>query len=72
VSVSREYECGHFAPRATIEINGRPVIGQPYTEVLPPTHVGGERSSCMFALSETMVVLNAGRVAATPAARADR
>jgi hypothetical protein len=51
------YSVFFFAPRSLIELNGRRVAGQPYTEVLPPTHVGGARSSCMFALSETMVLL---------------
>jgi hypothetical protein len=52
------YSVFFFTPRAAIELNGRRVNGQPYTEVLPSTHVGGERSSCMFALSETMVLLD--------------
>jgi hypothetical protein len=52
------YSVFFFTPRATIEINGRRVDGQPYTEAIPSTHVGGERSSCMFALSETMVLLH--------------
>jgi hypothetical protein len=47
-----------FTPSATIERNGHRVDGQPYSEVLPSTHIGGERSSCMFALSETMVTLD--------------
>ncbi len=58
-----------FASGATIEFNGRHVDGRPYTEVIPPTHIGGERSSCMFALSETMVLCAPG---ATPVAHADR
>ena len=52
------YSVFFFAANATIELNGRRVNGQPYTEVLPSTHIGGERSSCMFALSETMVLCN--------------
>jgi hypothetical protein len=52
------YSVFFFTPSATIEINDRRVIGQPYTEVSPSRHIGGERSSCMFALSETMVLLD--------------
>jgi hypothetical protein len=63
------YSVFFFASNATIERNGRRIDGRPYTEVLPSTHIGGERSSCMFALSETMVLCD---VAPTTAARADR
>jgi hypothetical protein len=58
LAIADFYSVFFFTPSATIELNGRRVDGLPYTEVLPPTHIGGERSSCMFALSETMVLLD--------------
>ncbi|MBV7326894.1 hypothetical protein KFU94_01270 [Chloroflexi bacterium TSY] len=37
------------------KINDPPVPGQPYTRHPWKKSIGGERSSCVFALAETMI-----------------
>jgi hypothetical protein len=46
-----------FASRATITVNGSAVPGEPYTTTQWDRSIGGERSSCVFALAETMTLV---------------
>jgi hypothetical protein len=46
-----------FADRATITCNGLPVKGQPYQRDIWQASIGGNRSSCVFALAETMIMV---------------
>jgi hypothetical protein len=51
-----------FAEMATIQINDRDVIGAPYKRDIWRPSIGGERSSCVFALAETMVMVSSSQV----------
>jgi hypothetical protein len=46
-----------FAERASIEVDGEPCPGAPYTVDIWKATIGGERSSCVFALAETFLRL---------------
>ena len=49
------YSLLFFAEEAGISLNGKPVAGKPYvTDIWKPS-IGGDRSSCVFALSETFI-----------------
>ncbi len=49
------FSCLFFAPSAQIIFNGHLVEGEPYTVDIWKPSLGGERSSCVFALSETFI-----------------
>lgn len=54
-----------FTDRATISWNGQPVAGRPYQRDIWRKSIGGDRSSCVFALAETVIKpppLGAGEV----------
>ena len=44
-----------FADRASIEVNGRKVSGEPYPNEAWARNLGEPHSSCVFALAETMI-----------------
>ncbi len=46
-----------FAEQATIEVDGHPCTGAPYLVDTWKTSIGGQRSSCVFALAETFMRL---------------
>ena len=46
-----------FAQQATITIDGQPCQGEPYERDIWAPTIGGLRSSCVFALAETMTLL---------------
>jgi hypothetical protein len=46
-----------FADSATITCNGLPVKGQTYQRDIWQASIGGNRSSCVFALAETMIMV---------------
>ena len=46
-----------FTDNASITCNGQPVKGQPYQRDIWRASIGGERSSCVFALAETMIMV---------------
>lgn len=45
----------NFAEAATIEFNGRRIPGEPYPVTIWQASIGGDRSSCVFALAETLL-----------------
>jgi hypothetical protein len=45
-----------FAARATVSLNGRQILGEPYPIMDWDRSIGGERSSCVFAFAETMTL----------------
>ena len=45
-----------FTWMATIQINGQLCPGQPYARDIWQPSIGGQRSSCVFALAETMIL----------------
>ncbi len=45
----------NFAGQATLTLNGRAVAGLPYQRNIWQSSIGGDHSSCVFALAETMV-----------------
>ena len=49
------YSCLFLAHTAQIMFNGHLVEGEPYTVDIWKPSLGGERSSCVFALSETFI-----------------
>ena len=49
------YSYLYFTWDATITLNGRQIPGEPYPRDIWEPTIGGERSSCVFALSETFV-----------------
>lgn len=55
------YSCLFFAHSAQIMFNGHPVEGEPYRVDIWKPSLGGKRSSCVFALSETFIEAD-GRV----------
>jgi hypothetical protein len=46
-----------FVDEAEITFNGQPVKGRPYSRDIWRKSIGGNRSSCVFALAETMIQL---------------
>lgn len=46
-----------FTDNASINCNGQLVKGQPYQRDIWRASIGGERSSCVFALAETMIMV---------------
>jgi len=46
-----------FTDSATISLNGQPVAGQPYQRDIWRPSIGGDRSSSVFALAETMIMV---------------
>lgn len=62
VIASGEFSEGHehftilcFTDEAWIEVGGKPVPGRPYPRDIWKPSIGGERSSCVFALAETFL-----------------
>ena len=49
-----------FAEEASITLNGQPVDGRPYVRDIWRKSIGGDRSSCVFALAETMIKVPQG------------
>ena len=49
------FSCLFFACSAQIMCNGHLIPGDPYTVDIWQSSLGGERSSCVFALSETFI-----------------
>jgi hypothetical protein len=49
------YSLLFFAESARISVNGRAVPGAPYLRDIWKSSIGGERSSCVVALSETFI-----------------
>jgi hypothetical protein len=47
-----------FTNSAAITCNGRPIMGQPYQRDIWQASIGGQRSSCVFALAETMIMIS--------------
>jgi len=47
-----------FTDSAAITVNGQPVEGQPYQRDIWQASIGGDRSSCVFALAETMIMVS--------------
>ncbi len=45
----------HFAEGSTITLDGRSIEGGPYLRDIWRVSIGGDRSSCVFALSETFI-----------------
>jgi hypothetical protein len=46
-----------FTDEASVELDGKRVEGRPYPRDIWKPSVGGERSSCVFALAETLIEL---------------
>jgi hypothetical protein len=46
-----------FVDEATLVLNGKPVAGRPYLRDIWRKSIGGDRSSCVFALAETIIGL---------------
>lgn len=46
-----------FTDEATITLDGELVPGRPYVRDIWRPSIGGERSSCVFALAETMIIV---------------
>ena len=46
-----------FTDEAAITLNGQPVSGTPYLRDIWRQSIGDERSSCVFALAETMIMV---------------
>ena len=44
-----------FVDEASIVLNGQPIAGQPYPRDVWSKSIGGDRSSCVFALAETKI-----------------
>ncbi|MDP3183191.1 MAG: hypothetical protein Q8M54_10300 [Desulfobaccales bacterium] len=44
-----------FAEDASLSLNGRPLPGKPYLRNIWHRSIGGDRSSCVIALAETMI-----------------
>ena len=49
-----------FTEGGTITLNGRSVEGQPYIREIWKSSIGGDRSSCVIALSETFIQVPGG------------
>ena len=47
----------HFADESSIELNGRAVDGKPYDRDIWHASIGGDRGSCLFALSESLMTV---------------
>ena len=45
----------YFAQEAEIHLNGRRVPGAPFTRDIWRSSIGGDRSSCVYALAETFL-----------------
>lgn len=43
----------YFTDQATVELDGKPIEGSPYLRDIWRDTLGGDRSSCVFALSES-------------------
>ena len=48
-----------FCDTASIELDGAPVPGRPYPRDIWRKSIGGDRSSCVFALAETSIRISA-------------
>ena len=44
-----------FTDEASVEMDGQPINGTPYQRDIWKPSIGGDRSSCVFALAETLV-----------------
>ena len=53
--ISYTFTLLHFAEGASIALDGRAVDGRPYPTDIWRKSIGGERSSCVFALAETFI-----------------
>ena len=54
-SGTEHYTSLFFADQAEVELDGQPIEGQPYPRDIWRQSIGGMRSSCVFALAETLV-----------------
>ncbi len=50
-----------FCDTASIELDGAPVPGRPYPRDIWRKSIGGDRSSCVFALSETSIRISVSK-----------
>ena len=53
------YVCSllHFAEESSITLDGRAVAGEPYLRDIWRPSIGGDRSSCVFAISESLLTV---------------
>ncbi len=53
------YVCSllHFAEESSIALDGRAVAGEPYLRDIWRPSIGGDRSSCVFAISESLLTV---------------
>ena len=53
------YVCSllHFAEESSITLDGRAVAGRPYLRDIWRPSIGGDRSSCVFAISESLLTV---------------
>ncbi len=53
------YVCSllHFAEESSITLDGRAVAGRPYPRDIWRPSIGGDRSSCVFAISESLLTV---------------
>ena len=47
----------HFADESLIELDGHVIDGKPYIRDIWHESIGGDRSSCLFAISESLMTL---------------
>ena len=47
----------HFADESSIELDGRAIDGKPYIRDIWRTSIGGDRGSCLFAISESLMTV---------------
>ena len=56
---SEHFTALFFTERASVEVDGQPIPGSPFLRNIWEPHLPGPRSSCVFALAETMIELPA-------------
>ena len=56
-SGSEHFTLLFFTDNATVELDGRSIDGKPFRRDIWKPTIGGERSSCVFALAETLIEL---------------
>ncbi len=47
----------YFSSQASVEVDGQPIPGKPFLRNIWKPHLPGVRSSCVFALAETLIEL---------------
>ncbi len=47
----------YFTRDTTLTLDGRPIAGEAYTRDIWRSSIGGDRSSCVFALAETLMMV---------------